>query len=615
MNFENIKDWKDLARKFNFREEDFTKEFVDDITSGLFAVGGMAYGGPHGFFTYEYRPKTLWLNNYNFYSEVRGTFYTNQDYGRGKCGRLEHVNVTYYHDQIWKETYEKLEKKAKIRDYHLYFNEKREEKANNFFQQLKTESHKFIQNLLNSKINNLNVNDLVTEIKNEIEKRKDEFNHKIIDFLNNLSIEKLFNEKLSKINIYLLGKTGVGKSTLINSILDLKDEEKAKEGFGIPITNETKAYTSDTISWVRLFDNQGFESIGYGVQEATEYAFGFIKKLLLDPDPNKQIHLIWYCVTGSRFEQCEKEILLKLMNAYEDSKLPIIIVYTQATKLSESKNMIQHINEQCQNLGRNILSCSLIAKDFNYEINNEIVVQKSFGMKELLEISKSKIIDAVNSSFYESLKAKILDKYINLFEEKFQILKDNILKKTQINDFDRVSFNNSDEYFKKIKENLIEIIKEIIKLIIQNIDEINLDKFVGFINNYNDKYIVEQMKNIYAIYEKEYLTNELNKLSADICSLQVEGEKKYEITISDKLTKEQLKEKLMTKYNESKYNYVENSIITCLYEKIGVLFVYELGNIIKNIFHLSLNEQKEKLQDKIKEIIKANLDIIKNNNL
>lgn len=51
------------------------------------------------------------------------------------------------------------------------------------------------------------------------------------------------------------------------------------------------------------------------------------------------------------------------------------------------------------------------------------------------------------------------------------------------------------------------------------------------------------MKNIYTIYEKEYLTNELNKLSADICSLQVEGEKKYEITISDKLTKEQLKEK------------------------------------------------------------------------
>lgn len=217
------------------------------------------------------------------------------------------------------------------------------------------------------------------------------------------------------------------------------------------------------------------------------------------------------------------------MDAYEDSKLPIIIVYTQATKLSESKNMIGYINEQCQNIGKNVASCSLIAKDFNYEINNEIVVQKSFGLKELLEISKSKIIEAVNSSFYESLKAKILDKYINLFEEKYKILKDKILKKAQINDFDRASFNNSDEYLKKVKENFIEIFKESIKLIIQNIEEFNLDKFVGFINNYNDKYFIEQMKNIYAIYEKEYLTNELDKLSADICSIQVEGEKKYEI--------------------------------------------------------------------------------------
>ena len=610
MNFDNIKDWKDLAKKFNFKDEDFTKEFVDEITSGSFAVGGMAYGGPHGFFAYESRPKTLWLNNYNFYSEVAGTFYTDQDYGRGKCGRLEHVNVTYYHDKIWKETYEKLEKKAKIRDYHIYFNEKKEEKTNNFFQQLKNESNKYIQNLLKSKINSLNVKDLVLEIKNEIENRKDEFQHKIKDILTNLNKEIIFNEKLIKINIYLLGKTGVGKSTLINSILNLKEEEKAKEGFGMPVTNETKSYSSEAISWARLFDTQGFESYGYGIQEVTEYSVDYIKKLLLNPNPNEQIHLIWYCVTGSRFEKCEKEILLKLMNAYEDSKLPIIIVYTQATKLIESKNMIEHINEQCRSIGRNVTSCSLISKDFKYEINNEIVIQKSFGMNELLELSKSKIIDAVNSSFYESLKAKILAKYIKLFEEKFKSLKDSILKKTLINDFGGISFNNSDEYLKKIKENFMEIFKEILKLIIQNINEFNLEKFAVFINNYNDKYFKEQFKNISIIYEKEYLKNKLDELSAEICSLQVEGEKKYDIAISDKLTKEQLKEKLMTKYNELKYSYVEDSIITCLYEKLGILFVCELGDIIKNIFHLSLNEHKEILQEKSKEIIKENLDVI-----
>ena len=231
-------------------------------------------------------------------------------------------------------------------------------------------------------------------------------------------------------------------------------------------------------------------------------------------------------------------------------------------------------------------------------------------MNELLELSKSKIIDAVNSSFYESLKAKILAKYIKLFEEKFKSLKESILKKTLINDFGGISFNNSDEYLKKIKENFMEIFKEILKLIIQNINQFNLEKFAAFINNYNDKYFKEQFKNISIIYEKEYLTSKLDELSAEICSLQVEGEKKYDIAISDKLTKEQLKEKLMTKYNELKYSYVEDSIITCLYEKLGILFVCELGDIIKNIFHLSLNEHKEILQEKSKEIIKENLDVI-----
>lgn len=71
----------------------------------------------------------------------------------------------------------------------------------------------------------------------------------------------------------------------------------------------------------------------------------------------------------------------------------------------------------------------------------------------------------------------------------------------------------------------------------------------------------------------------------------------------------------MTKYNESKFNYVEDNIITCLYEKIGVLFVCEFVNIIKNIFHLSLNEQKEILQDKTKEMMKTSLGIIKNDSL
>ncbi len=55
--------------------------------------------------------------------------------------------------------------------------------------------------------------------------------------------------------MYIIGKTGVGKSTLINSILKLKENEKAKESLVEPCTKETKQYTSDEIPWLRLYDS------------------------------------------------------------------------------------------------------------------------------------------------------------------------------------------------------------------------------------------------------------------------------------------------------------------------------------------------------------------------
>ena len=157
-------------KKFNFKDEDFTEEFVKEITSGQVAVGGMAYGGPHGFFTYEYRPKTLWLNNCNFYAEVDGTFYTDQDYGKRKCNRLEHVPIKSIHDKVWKEAIEKVEIRAKKRDYTKYIEEKIEDKIYYFSAIIKNESYSVIKNIISLKEENNNLGNLISKIKKELEK-------------------------------------------------------------------------------------------------------------------------------------------------------------------------------------------------------------------------------------------------------------------------------------------------------------------------------------------------------------------------------------------------------------------------------------------------------------
>ena len=348
---------------------------------------------------------------------------------------------------------------------------------------IQNESNSYIKNKINSKYENNNINHLIIEIKNELEKNLDSFEEKIKDILNNFNL--ISKDKLTNINIYLIGKTGVGKSTLVNSFLKLEDGEKAKEGYGQPITLETKLYNSNIIPWIRLYDTQGFESNGYGINQATEHAINFIKKCLLDKDQNEYIHLIWYCVTGSRFEEAEKDALLKLLNTYEDKTLLITIVYTQATKLEESKYMIEEIKKKCNEIGRNSTSCAIIAKDFKYNINNEINIQKSLGLKELLEISKCRKADAVNSAFYESFKAELLENYRNLFKQKTINIKNSIVNK-RISKIAQLNMAKLDDYIKTIKNNFKEIFKEIILLILSDIKDFNMEKYINYINNYID---------------------------------------------------------------------------------------------------------------------------------
>ena len=58
----------------------------------------------------------------------------------------------------------------------------------------------------------------------------------------------------SKLNILIVGKTGYGKSTLINTIFD---EKLAQSGTGKPITQEIKCYTSTKQPDLAIYDSRG----------------------------------------------------------------------------------------------------------------------------------------------------------------------------------------------------------------------------------------------------------------------------------------------------------------------------------------------------------------------
>ncbi len=174
----------------------------------------------------------------------------------------------------------------------------------------------------------------------------------------NIYIEEIKKSlvEINHLNILLVGPSGVWKSTLINAILELKDE--AKTGIGLPQTTEINCFSSEKSDFLRLYDSRGTEKgKDFDIDKIYLLLKEFILKQLETKDPNKYIHCIWYCWQGTRFEESEVKIINKLSELYTFKKLPIIIVYTNAIDQNQVKSA-KDIIKNTYNLENDIINFS-----------------------------------------------------------------------------------------------------------------------------------------------------------------------------------------------------------------------------------------------------------------
>ena len=197
---------------------------------------------------------------------------------------------------------------------------------------------------------------------------------------------------LGKINILVVGKTGVGKSTLINSIFR---GDFAKTGSGAPVTQGIEEITKPGHP-LTIIDTKGIEVADY--QKILDDLDEVINNRTQSIDPNVHIHAAWICINckSSRVEAAEVD----LCNYLNSKNIPVITVITKSGKKDP---FIQKVKELLPNANATIPVRAQDEEDHDEEPPR---IMKSHGLNELIRETAKLIPESQKRAFSAALNTR-----------------------------------------------------------------------------------------------------------------------------------------------------------------------------------------------------------------
>ena len=210
-------------------------------------------------------------------------------------------------------------------------------------------------------------------------------------------------KNLNNLNIIVVGKSGVGKSTLINSVFR---ENLAETGLGRPVTANVRKIQKKGFP-LTVYDTPGFELSKEQQTSVKDQILSLIYEGNKTNDINDSIHCIWYCINvgGNRtFDESELAWLKALTESNKTTQVPIIVVLTQSVpkrKAQELKTLVENENLDI------VKVVPVLAQDMNFD---DEYLALSYGLDRLIDVMAESLPDELQNTLQNAQKANLESK-------------------------------------------------------------------------------------------------------------------------------------------------------------------------------------------------------------
>jgi len=209
-------------------------------------------------------------------------------------------------------------------------------------------------------------------------------------------------KNLKKLNIMVIGKSGVGKSTLINSLFR---GDFAKAALGHPVTKEIRRCEKKDFPLV-IYDTPGFELSRDQQSCVKDEIMDLINKGLTSNDISQAIHCIWYCINvgGNRVDPVEIKWLRELTENNRTTRVPIIVILTQACPKKKAEEMKKLVEQENLDIVKVV---PVLAQDMDYD---DEYVARAYGLNRLIDVMSEALPTELQETLQNIQKASLESK-------------------------------------------------------------------------------------------------------------------------------------------------------------------------------------------------------------